>query len=284
MSMEILKNLILDEERALYGIEDTAIQNVKFKGEKDGESALKECTNIHVKDCLFALRYPMWHDKNFAIESSRFLSTARAPLWYSSLGVINNVKMSSPKALRECSNIKISHSDIKSVEFGWFSKEVEVIDCTLQGEYLFFKGEKIHLSAVKFKGKYSFQYIDNLAIENSYLDTKDAFWHSNNIVCKNCVIKGEYLAWFSSNLTLINCRIIGTQPFCYCTNLTLIDCTMEGCDLAFEYSDVKANVIGHIDSIKNPKSGFINCQSVGQIIKENDKYHGSCDINILDNK
>jgi hypothetical protein len=81
-------------------------------------------------------------------------------------------------------------------------------------------------------------------------------------------VKGEYLAWFSEGLTLINCRIIGTQPLCYCKNLTLIDCEMQGCDLSFEYSDVQASINGHIDSVKNPRSGSITADSIGEVIWE----------------
>ena len=69
------------------------------------------------------------------------------------------------------------------------------------------------------------------------------------------VVKGEYLGWYSENLTLEKCRITGTQPLCYCKNLRLIECTMENTDLSFEYSEVDADIIGHIDSVKNPRSG-----------------------------
>ena len=41
---------------------------------------------------------------------------------------------------------------------------------------------------------------------------------------------------------------------------------MEQTDLSFEYSSVEANVLGHVDSIKNPLSGNITCDSVGEII------------------
>ena len=85
---------------------------------------------------------------------------------------------------------------------------------------------------------------------------------------KNCVVKGEYLGWYSEGLTFENCRIIGTQPLCYCKNLKLINCTMTGCDLSFENSDVDAVIVGHVDSIKNPKSGRIEVDSVSEIIKE----------------
>ena len=43
---------------------------------------------------------------------------------------------------------------------------------------------------------------------------------------------------------------------------------MEECDLAFEYSDVFATVDGHVESIKNPRSGEIIVDSVGEIILE----------------
>ena len=117
-------------------------------------------------------------------------------------------------------------------------------------------------------GKYSFQYMNNIHISDSVLDTKDAFWHSKNILVENSVVKGEYLGWFSENLTFINCKISGTQPLCYCKNLKLINCTMENTDLSFEYSDVEADIKGHILSVKNPKSGIITADSVGEVIME----------------
>ena len=110
--------------------------------------------------------------------------------------------------------------------------------------------------------------MENLELENCELDTKDAFRHTKNVTVKDSTVKGEYLAWFSDGLTLINCKIIGTQPLCYCKNLKLINCTMEDTDLAFEYSDVDADIKGNVLSIKNPKSGTIIVDSVGEIINE----------------
>ena len=51
-------------------------------------------------------------------------------------------------------------------------------------------------------------------------------------------------------------------------NLKLINCTTKGCDLAFEYSEVEVDIKGHVDSIKNPKSGTITVDSVGERINE----------------
>ena len=45
---------------------------------------------------------------------------------------------------------------------------------------------------------------------------------------------------------------------------------MVGTDLAFEYSDVEATVNGHILSVKNPRSGTVVADSVGEIIMDSD--------------
>ena len=132
----------------------------------------------------------------------------------------------------------------------------------------FLDAKNIELDHIGFKGKYSFQYVENMVIRNSDLDTKDAFWHSKNVTVIDSVVKGEYLAWFSEGLTLVRCRIIGTQPLCYCRDLRLIDCEMENCDLSFEYSDVEAEIKGNIDSVKNPRSGRIIADSIGNVIYE----------------
>ena len=43
---------------------------------------------------------------------------------------------------------------------------------------------------------------------------------------------------------------------------------MHGADLAFEYSDVDEDISGPIDSVKNPRSGKITADSIGEIIRE----------------
>ena len=77
---------------------------------------------------------------------------------------------------------------------------------------------------------------------------------------------GEYLGWYSEGLTFVRCHIKGTQPLCYCKRLRLIDCTMENCDLAFEYSDVRAEIRGTIDSVKNVRRGVVRADRIGEVI------------------
>ena len=267
MLMKTISNQTYEQERALYHTVDALVTNCRFIGPADGESALKESHNFKVDQCLFALRYPLWHARNFELLNSEFSNTSRAPLWYCEQGKIDNVKIYGVKALRECSHIDITNSYFESEEFGWKCRDIKMSNSKVEAFYLFLESKNIELDHFELKGKYSFQYVENLNIKDSYLDTKDAFWHSKNVTVKDTVIKGEYLAWFSDGLTLINCKIIGIQPFCYCKNLKLINCEMIDCDLSFEYSDVDAVVKGHVDSIKNPRSGKIVVDSVGEIIK-----------------
>lgn len=260
------ENKTFDEERALYNLTGAEVINCTFAGPTDGESALKECRDITVKNCNFSLRYPFWHDINYSIENCNMDNLTRAALWYARNGKIFKSKLCGIKALRECDDTLLENCEIISPEFGWRCRGVEMRGCTVESEYFLFECRDIKLKDVNMKGKYSFQYVENAEIENCNFDTKDAFWHCKNMTVKNTVLKGEYLGWYSDGLTLINCHIVGTQPLCYCKNLKLINCTTEGCDLAFEYSDVDADISGHIISVKNPKSGLITVDSVGEII------------------
>lgn len=265
---KIIREKQFDEERALYHLQNSRVSQCTFAGPADGESALKESGNIEVDACSFSLRYPLWHVKKFTLTDSTMDELTRAAIWYAEDGEITGSRLHGIKAVRECRNILLTECDIDSREFGWKSGGITMRNCTINSEYLFFDSKDVRLSDVAMTGKYSFQYMENLAIENCTLDTKDAFWHSTNVAVKNCLVKGEYLGWFSDGLTFIDCRIIGTQPLCYCKNLKLINCTMEETDLAFEYSDVEADIVGNVLSIKNPKSGRIILDSVDEVIME----------------
>jgi len=265
---------IFDEERALYGTFDTRVTNCRFDGPADGESAFKECARIEVDNCFFNLRYPFWHVDGLSVRNCEMTELCRAALWYSSSIAITDSKLHGIKALRECSEIRISGCDIISPEFGWSAKNVLVENTGTQSEYFMLRAENIEFRNVDFTGKYSFQYVKNATFTNCRLATKDAFWHAENVVVKDSVVSGEYLAWYSKNVTFENCLITGTQPLCYCEGLKLINCRMEGTDLCFEKSDVEATITTPVISVKNPRSGFITLPEVGEIIMDDPAAEG----------
>ncbi len=278
--MERFENLVLDQERALYGIKDAEVVRCVFEGPADGESALKECRNVHLDDCDLRLRYPLWHVTGGSLRNCRMTDTCRAALWYDEDLAIMDCELNGIKALRECSNTTLRGGSGKSTEFGWMCRDLTVQDFTLTSEYPFLHTSSSTFADFTLHGKYSFQYTRDLVFRNCVLDTKDAFWHAENITVYDSVVKGEYLAWYSTNLHLVRCRIIGTQPLCYCKGLVLEDCTMEGCDLSFENSEVQATVKGMIDSVKNPVSGSITADAIGEIILDEHKWAGECPITV----
>ena len=278
--MERYEALTLDEERALYGLHGAEVVRCVFDGPADGESALKECRDVHLTDCDLRLRYPLWHVSGGSMTDCRMTDTCRAALWYDEGMTLKNCSFGGIKALRECRDMVIEGGTGASSEFGWMCRSLTVRDFALTSEYPFLHTADSTFDGFRLKGKYSFQYTRNLVFRNCVLDTKDAFWHAENITVYDSVVKGEYLAWYSTNLRLVRCKIIGTQPLCYCKGLILEDCTMEGCDLSFENSEVQATVNGHIDSVKNPACGAITADSIGEIIIDEYKWAGDCPITV----
>lgn len=272
--METITDITMDEERALYGSHGLRLKGCAFDGPADGESALKECRDIGVEDTFFNLRYPCWHVQGLTIASSEMTELCRAALWYSQDIQITGSKLHGIKALRECAQVRMKDCHIVSPEFGWSTRELEMVDCAAESEYFMMRAAGLHFSGVELKGKYSFQYIENGLFENCRFDTKDAFWHAKHVMVRNSVVKGEYLAWYCEDVTFDHCKIIGTQPLCYCKGLKLIDCEMEGTDLCFEKSEVEATITTPVISVKNPLSGHIRLPAVGEVILDDANARG----------
>lgn len=276
--METIRNIISDEERALYGSRDLEAVSCRFEGPADGESAFKESRNIIARDCFFDLRYPFWHDHGLKIEDCEMTKLCRAALWYSEDVSISNSKLHGIKALRECSRVSMTGCDVDSPEFGWSVTDLKLVDCSITSEYFLMNSRKIVLDKVRLEGKYSFQYTQEGTVSNCFFNTKDAFWHAKNITIRDCEINGEYIGWYSENLTFINCTIKGTQPFCYCRGLKLIDCRMEDCDLAFEKSEAEGVILSDLISIKNFYSGKLTVNSVEEVINDDPLAEGKIEI------
>lgn len=273
--MKVIENQRFGEERALYHSEDLCVKNCRFDGEEDGESALKESCRIEAVHCYMNLRYPFWHDRGLLVSGCELTENCRAAMWYCRDVRICGSRLNGIKALRECRDVSVSSSEAHSPEFGWHCENVRIENSKIVSEYAFLASRGIRAAGMQFEGRYAFQYTQDVSAADSVLKAKDAFWHAKNVTVTDSVLDGEYLGWYSDGLTLVRCRIRGTQPLCYCRNLKLVGCTMENCDLAFEYSDVDADVRGEILSVKNPRSGRIAADKIGAVIKTEDSVYPS---------
>ena len=172
------------------------------------------------------------------------------------------------KACRNCINLTFKDCTINSEDFGWKSEGVTIANSKISGVTPFFDSSNINIDGAEINAKYLLQYSENIKMLNTTVETKDCFWHAKNVYCKNCKLVGEYLAWYSENCVFENCHIDSIQPLCYCKKLKLINCTMSNSNLAFEYSDVEADIKGHVDSIRNILSGKVVVDSLGEYVQD----------------
>lgn len=73
----MIQDKTFDQERALYGLDSDIVKNCRFDGPNDGESALKECRRIEVRECFMNLRYPLWHVADAKILGTTFTQNHR---------------------------------------------------------------------------------------------------------------------------------------------------------------------------------------------------------------
>lgn len=253
-------------ERPLFASHRLELENVTIH---TGESALKCCSDIIARHCRFEGKYPFWHVKGFEIMDCLFTPGARAALWYSQDLVMRDTLVEAPKMFREMKGIDLENVRIPDAqETLWHCTDVRLRDVEVKNaDYLFMHSADIDIDRYHQEGNYSFQYCRNVTIRNAEIHSKDAFWGTENVTVEDSSLDGEYLGWHSRGLKLVRCHISGTQPLCYCKDLTLINCTFaDDADLAFEDSDVRATICSPVRSIKNPRSGYIRCGKIGELI------------------
>ena len=278
---QTITDAVYGGERPLFASHGLRIERVIIE---PGESALKECSDIEAVGCEFRGKYPFWHNDGFVVRDCIFCEGARAALWYSRNVAMSDTLVEAPKMFREMSGIRLERVRIPHAqETLWHCTGVELHDVEVaEADYLFMHGADIRIENYRQHGNYSFQYCRNVEIRNAEIYSKDAFWNTEDVTVYDSTIEGEYLGWHLKRLHLVNCRIGGTQPLCYATDVVLENCTFaDDCDLAFEYATVEADIRGHVVSIKNPRSGRITVDSVGEVIlDEHIKSPADCRIEI----
>lgn len=279
--MKEIKDAHFEGERPLFAEHDLVLENVSIG---TGESSLKKCKNIVANHCTFNGKYPFWHTDNFTVNDCTFLVGARSGLWYSTECKMNHCMVEAPKMFRDMDGVDIFDTKFPNgEEMFWHCRNVTMRAVNIDNcDYLMMHSTNIKIRDYEQHGNYSFQYAKNVEISNAVIHSKDAFWNTENVTIRDSELHGEYLGWHSHNLTLINCLITGTQPLCYAHNLKLVNCRFGAdADLAFEESEVEAEIVSPIVSIKNPTTGHITAPAIGEIIiDENVLAHANCAIEV----
>lgn len=277
--MQLIENKEFGGERPFYHSVDLQLRGVTIHV---GESSLKECVNIDAEDCRFEGKYVFWETRGFHTRNCYYADSARSSVWYSTDIKMEDCLVDAPKMFRRASGIRLQNVKMPNAEETfWDCSDIELTDCHIaKADYLFMHSSNIRINRYHQDGNYSFQYAKNVEIHNAVINSKDSFWDSEDCTIYDSEINGEYLAWYSRNLRLVRCHITGEQPLCYCENLILEDCTFgDDANLALEYSTVNGNICSHVVSIKNPTSGHVIVDSVGEmIIDSNQKQPANCEV------
>ncbi len=253
-------------ERALFSSDGLVITDTIFD---DGESPLKESSNISLLRCMFKWKYPLWYCENISMDRCTVFEMGRAGIWYTNNISVTNTLIEAPKIFRRCVGLTVTDTDIVNAEETlWACEDVELKDITAKGDYFAMNCTDMDIDGLNLVGNYPFDGLRDSTVRNSTLMSKDAFWNCENVTVENCFISGEYLGWNSSCLTFVNCTIESLQGLCYIDGLKLINCRLLNTSLAFEYSTVDAELIGTVDSVKNPVSGRIVCDGIGELIMD----------------
>ena len=166
-------------ERACFATQGAHFDGCIFA---DGESPLKESSDLELRACMFRWKYPLWYCKNVVIEDSSWFEMARSGVWYTHAA----------ETLWSCDNVKMKNVRAK-------------------GDYFAMNSGNMEIDGLELDGNYGFDGLKNATVRNSRLLSKDSFWNSENVTVYDSFISGEYLGWNSKNLTLINCTIESLQ-------------------------------------------------------------------------
>lgn len=264
--METIKQGYYSGERALFHEHDLILQNTTFA---DGESPLKESENITLQQCFFKWKYPLWYSKHIFAQDTTLLETARSGIWYTKDITMKNSVIEAPKTFRRAQDIHLDHVHMpNALETLWNCEHITMQDVQAKGDYFGMNSKDIRADHFTLSGNYAFDGTSHIELHHATLLSKDAFWNCDDVVVYDSLIIGEYLGWNSKNITFINCTIDSLQGLCYMENLTMKNCRLLNTTLAFEYSNVNAQIVSSIDSVKNPSSGSIEAQEIKELIME----------------
>lgn len=265
--MKTINQQFLTGERALFKAHDLQINNATFA---DGESPLKESRNVNLKQPIFKWKYPLWYSKHVTVDHGLFEEMSRSGIWYTEDITITNSTLQAPKLFRRARQIKLDHVHFSHAEETlWNCQDIELNDVQANGDYFGMNSQNISINHFNLVGNYAFDGAKNVEIHNATLMTKDALWNCENVTVYDSQIIGEYLGWNSKHIRFVNCTIESDQGLCYMDDVTLENCTLLNTDLSFEYcSNIDADVVSTIDSVKNPISGKIHATAIGKIIMD----------------
>ena len=130
--MKEIRQEILTGERALYGKSGLLISETVFE---DGESPLKECSDITLENSLFRWKYPLWYSKNITMNNCSIFTMGRAGIWYTDDITVKNTMIEAPKNFRRCHGVKLENVTFSdAAETLWECDNVTIGSVSAKGD------------------------------------------------------------------------------------------------------------------------------------------------------
>lgn len=267
--MKEINQQLLTGERALFQEKDSHISYCTFA---DGESPLKESSDLKIDNTLFRWKYPLWYSRNVEMRDCTLFDMARAGIWYTENISVTDTIIEAPKNFRRSKGIVLKNVSFPDAsETLWNCEDIQMAHVTAKGDYFAMNCKNVKATDFSLVGNYSFDGASDIEIRNSRMLSKDSFWNADNVTVYDSFISGEYLGWNSRNITLVNCTIESLQGMCYIDNLVMKNCRLINTTLAFEYSQADVEIIGSVDSVFNPGGGIIRADRIGELIMDGRK-------------
>ena len=129
--MQLIKDTQFGGERPLFASHGLHIDNVTIN---EGESAIKECSDILATNCRFIGNYPFWHVHGFTIRNCYFAPGGRSALWYSDHLTMEDTVVDAPKMFREMQELSLENVTMNDAdEVFWRCSGISARNLTLHG-------------------------------------------------------------------------------------------------------------------------------------------------------
>ena len=266
--MKEILNEHLTGERALFQSNGLRIVNTTFD---NGVSSLTHSKYIELENSKIDSADSLWYSERIKVKDSEIGENGLAAAWYGSEITVNDTEIRAPKCFRRCHGVSLRNVTFTNGDDTlWKCQNTRISNVKVNGEYFGMDSDGMEITGIELKGDYAFEGVKNLTIRGSFITSDNAFWNCENVVVYDSKICSNSFCWNSRNITFVNCTIESYKGMCFVKGLVLKKCTLPNTDLAFEYSNLNAEIIGNIGSIRNPMGGLIKAGSIGEIIMESE--------------
>jgi len=134
--MKLIKDQTFGGERPLFETHNTRFENIIIT---DGESGIKQCSDLEADNCKFYGKYPWWHVDRSVITNCYFAVGSRSAIWYSNDMVMKDCIIDGPKFFREMKNVSLENVTINDADETFLAhQQLEASQRYSEGRHLSF--------------------------------------------------------------------------------------------------------------------------------------------------